>query len=67
LAVSWTHTRSEIAHAKKKNPDADVTELLRKLKEERLAEHIARIVDDAPPLTAEQRDRLALLLRGDAA
>ncbi len=32
--------------------------------DERLAEHIRRIVDRAPILTAEQRDRLAVLLRG---
>ena len=31
----------------------------------RLEDHIRRVVDAAPPLTAEQRDRLALLLRGD--
>ena len=30
----------------------------------RLADHIRSTVDDAPPLTVEQRDRLALLLRG---
>jgi hypothetical protein len=30
-------------------------------------ERIRKIVDGAPPLTAEQRDKLALLLRGDAA
>lgn len=29
----------------------------------RLAEHIRRVVDAAPPLTPEQRERLALLLR----
>jgi type II secretory pathway predicted ATPase ExeA len=67
--VSWTHTRSKIAIAKKKNPRADVTELRRQLKAERLAEYITRTVDAMPPLTNEQRDRLALLLRpgGDAA
>jgi hypothetical protein len=31
---------------------------------EQLEDHILRIVEAAPPLTAEQRDRLALLLRG---
>lgn len=40
----------------------------RDLRVERLAEYIERVVDAAPPLTPEQRDRLALLLRGgDAA
>lgn len=29
-----------------------------------LEDHIRRVVDDAPPLTAEQHDRLASLLRG---
>jgi hypothetical protein len=34
----------------------------------KLAEFITRVVDAAPPLTNERRDRLALLLRGgDAA
>lgn len=30
-------------------------------------ERIQKIVDGAPPLTDEQRDKLALLLRGDVA
>lgn len=68
--MSWTHTRSAIAHAKKADPEADVTELRRRLKAERLEDYIQRTVDTAPPLTPEQRDRLALLLRpsfvGDA-
>lgn len=29
-----------------------------------LAEHVARVVDAAPPLTPEQRDRIVALLRG---
>lgn len=65
--MSWTKTRSEIALAKRANPHADTTELRRRLKAERLEDYIARTVDEAPPLTAEQRDRLALLLRGSAA
>ena len=31
---------------------------------ERLAEHVRKVVDAAPPLTAEQRDRIAAILRG---
>jgi len=65
--VSWTHTRSKIAVTIKKNPDADITELRQQLKAERLADHITKIVDAAPPLSVEQRTRLALLLKGSDA
>jgi len=65
--VSWTHTRSKIAVTIKKNPNADTTELRQQLKAERLADYIVRVVDDAPALSAAQRDRLALLLKGGAA
>jgi len=64
--VSWTHTRSQIAVAKKKNPHADVTDLQRQLKAERLAAYVAKVVAEAPPLTPAQRDRIAVLLRGGA-
>jgi hypothetical protein len=66
--MSWTQTRSKIAHAKRTNPEADVTELRRQLKAERLEEHIRQQVDTWPELRADQRDRLAiLLLRGSDA
>lgn len=65
--MSWTHTRSQIAHTIKRNPHADVTELRQRLKAERLEDYIRRTVADAPPLTPEQRDRLALLLRSGGA
>lgn len=61
--MSWTKTRSEIAHAKRVDPNADVTELRRRLKAERLEDHIRRTVDAAPPLTPEQRERIAALLQ----
>ncbi len=64
--MSWTHTRSQIAVAKKKNPHADVTDLQRQLKAERLAAYVAKVVAEAPPLTPAQRDRIAVLLRGGA-
>jgi len=31
-----------------------------------LEDHIKAVVDDWPPLTTEQRDRLAILLRGES-
>jgi hypothetical protein len=39
----------------------------REYAEAKLAEHIKSVVDAAPPLTQEQPERLAILLRGDAA
>lgn len=61
--MSWTHTRSQIAHAKRRDPDADVTELRRQLKAERLAEYVERVVSEAPPLTDEQLSRITAILR----
>jgi hypothetical protein len=61
--VSWTHTRSKIAIQKRRNPDADVTELRRQLKAERTAEYIEKVLADWPPLTDQQRTALAELLK----
>ena len=60
--MSWTKTRSEIATTLQHHPHADVTELRRRLKAERLEEYVRGIVDSAPPLSDEQRARLILLL-----
>lgn len=65
--MAWTNTRAKLANELQRNPEADVTELRRQLKAERLEEYVKRVVDAAPPLTPEQRDRLAVLFRGDAA
>ena len=60
----WTKVRSQIALAKKRNPQADVTELRRDLKAAHLADYIRRTVDAAPELSVAQKDNLAQLLRG---
>ena len=44
--------------------DKKTDELAADFKADRLARYIRRVVDEAPPLSAEQRDRLAVLLRG---
>ncbi len=62
--MSWTHTRSKIAHAKRRDPSADVTELAHQLRVERLEDYTTRAVAAAPPLSDATRDHLALLLRG---
>lgn len=64
---TWTKTRSKIALTIKHDPAADVTELRRQLKAERLEDYIAKVVAAAPPLSASQRDKLAMLLRGGEA
>ena len=64
--MSWTHERARVAALSRSRP-ADDPELLdarRNLVADRLADHIKRTVDQSPRLTAAQRDRLALLLRG---
>ena len=48
--------------------DPDLVEARRDLKAATMESYIARVVATAPPLTPEQRDRLATLLTvGDAA
>lgn len=58
-----TRIRARLAARARYEPDRDRLELQRELKASRLAEHIARVVDSAPELTQDQRDRLALVLR----
>ena len=62
----WTVVRSRLANAKKRDPHADVTDLQRDLKAARLADHVEKALADAPPLTDDQRRRIARLLIGGA-
>jgi hypothetical protein len=59
------HERARVAHAVRfHGPDAPQTaEARRDLAAANLAAYIKRTVDQAPRLTKQQRDRLALLLR----
>ncbi|MDP9434941.1 MAG: hypothetical protein M3P93_07010 [Actinomycetota bacterium] len=57
-------TRARLAAKRRHHPDDPETDrLAADFKADRLAAYIQRVVDGAPPLTAEQRDRLALLLK----
>ena len=62
---SWTQARSRLARLSQTHaPDSpEILAARRDLRVARLADHITKVVDQAPPLTPEQRDRLALLLR----
>ncbi len=67
--TNWRSTRARIASLSRSRSadDPDLIEARRDLAAERLAEHIERVVAAAPPLSREQRDRLALLLRSGSA
>lgn len=65
---SWTSARAVLANRARRCPDdlAAIEDARRDLKVARATAYIRKLVSEAPPLSAEQRDRLALLLH-DAA
>jgi hypothetical protein len=67
--MTWTQERSRLARLSKTHaPDSPlVLEARRDFRAARLEDYIAKTVAEAPPLTDEQRDRLAVLLRGGVA
>jgi hypothetical protein len=60
-----THGRARVAALSRSRAETDpeLVEARRDLAADVLADHITRVVAAAPPLTREQRDRLAGLLR----
>ncbi len=70
--MTWTAERARVAAlSRSRTPDdPDFLAAKRDLRAARAEDYIRQLVDSAPPLTPEQRDRLAVLLRphvGDAA
>lgn len=72
-AVStWQQERARIAgmssRPNRAPDDPELVEARRNLRALKLAEHVQKVLDGAPPLTDEQRERIAALLRagGDA-
>lgn len=65
MAESWTHHRSRLANlSKTHNPNSpEIQSARRDLKAARLEDHVAKAIASAPPLTDEQLDRIASLLR----
>jgi len=63
--VSWTKERARhnALRRYRSEDDPDVLAAKRDLRAARAEDYIRRVVDAAPPLTADQRDRLATLLR----
>jgi hypothetical protein len=59
--------RARLAAAKRHHPDDDKThELAAQFKTDRLAQHIERLIQAAPPLNEDQLRRLGALLRPGA-
>ena len=62
---SWTTERAKVASWSRNRPadDPELIEDRQNLKALKLEEYVRNVVDQAPPLTAEQADRIAALLR----
>lgn len=62
---NWTVHRAKVASLSRsrKADDPELITARRNLKAARLEDYVSRVVSTAPPLTAEQLDRVAVLLR----
>jgi hypothetical protein len=64
LPPAAAHHRARLAGLRKRPPgDPEVLDAQRGLASAKIADYIERTLAAAPPLTAEQRDKLAELLR----
>jgi hypothetical protein len=63
---SWRTARAKLARQARYSRDADPTDLRREMRAGRLAEHVEQIVAQAPPLTREQLDRIAMIISAAA-
>ena len=68
MPSSWTQERARVAGLSRdrKPDDPELITARRNLKAARIEDYISRVVAEAPPLTPEQLDRVAVLLRGGA-
>ncbi len=63
---SWTVERASAAGFARAGNHQAADAARQRLKAIKAEDYIRKLVESAPPLTPEQRDRLALLLRGGA-
>lgn len=64
----WTHHRAKVASLSRLRA-ADDPELIaarQNLKASRLEDYVSRVLSEAPPLTDEQREQIARLLKPSA-
>lgn len=64
FSMSWTAERARVASLTRSRTadDPELIDARRRLRTERLAHHVQKVLAEAPPLTPEQRDRIARLL-----
>ncbi|OBK82133.1 hypothetical protein A5649_09765 [Mycolicibacter heraklionensis] len=65
MSTTWKSERARIASLSRSRPadDPDLIEARRNMRAERTAEYIKNVLAQRPPLTDQQRTRLAELLR----
>lgn len=63
MSLDQRQRRASIAARARHAPDDPQTDARRDLRAANLEQHVRRIVDQAPPLTDEQRNKIAALLR----
>jgi len=63
--MSWKTQRAKVAalSRSRNSNDPELVEARQKLKALKLEEYVSKVVAQAPPLTAEQADKIAALLR----
>ena len=61
-SVAPKTARARLAAASRHHPDSNHVDLRRDLAAAKLETYVQRILDAAPPLTADQRDRVSALL-----
>jgi hypothetical protein len=63
--MSWKQERARVASLSRSRPDndPDLVAARRNMRAELLAEHVERVLGEAPPLTDIQREKIAALLR----
>ncbi len=67
LSAEARRVRAQVATAVQNGREAEAEQARQQFKALKAEDYIRQLVDSAPPLSADVRDRLALLLRGTPA
>lgn len=66
MASEVLQAKSRLGVASRRHDPEEIAEARRDLAAAKLAQYVERVVAEAPPLSPEQADRIAALLRGAA-